>query len=285
MENGALLKASPRSPQRILASQFTLLSLNTFGIPFYLGWGRLLRLARELDQQPAHMLCLQELQQNFYASLLERMLRAHPHAIVHRNRLAPKGGLGAFSRIPPLHHDFEVYQDRGTWRSIGFADWALYKGVLFVHLRIDDHLVIVLNTHMHANYTGDWRRKNRLARLQHRQVLQLSRLIAEQPADALVILCGDLNFPRASFLYEELLSRTGLADPLAKDQRATYRPFPLVPSTWKVSLDYVLVRYPEWKKLTARANILPMEDTTKKLAFQRFLTDHCALTLQVGWES
>jgi hypothetical protein len=102
-------------------------------------------------------------------------------------------------------------------------------------------------------------------------------------SSALIVLCGDFNFPRASFLYEELVSQTRLTDPLQDDPRPTYRPFPLVPASWKISLDYLLLRIPEGRRFNIQADIVAFEGTTKKYARNRFLTDHCALTLKINW--
>ena len=266
-------------------SEFSLLSLNTFGIPFYLGWGRLVRLTRELDRLRVTAICLQEVQQNAYAPLVQRGLASYPHHIFERHRYAPKGGLAVFSRLPLAHHRFDVYQDRGAWHSISFADWALYKGILSVHLAVDDLQIIVLNTHLNANYTGAWHRENPLARIQTRQVEQLIRAIRSISNEALVIVCGDLNFPRASFLYEDLIIGGGLVDPMVDDQRSTYRPFPLVPSKWKISLDYVLYRPPVQQNVHVQADLLEIEDSAKRHPVQRFLTDHNALVLKIGWTS
>ncbi len=261
----------------------SLLSLNTFGVPFFLSWGRLTRLANELEQLGTKVICLQEIQQNAYASHLVNHLPAYPHRAIFPYLYAPKGGLGTFSRLPLNGQRFELYQDRGLRWLITFSDWALYKGILVTHLQIQGLDVFILNTHMNANYSGDWRRQNPLARIQLRQVQQLTRLVERIPAEALIILCGDFNFPRTSFLYEDLVTQNDLLDPLRDDPRPTYRPFPLVPSKWKTSLDYMLIRSPQGKDLDIQADIIALEDSTKKSAFQRFLTDHYALTLMVNW--
>ena len=268
---------------RSLTNEFSLLSLNTFGLPFYLGWRRLARLARELDDSDAAILCLQEIQQNAYVPLLSGSLETYPYQAVYPHVYAPKGGLGIYSRLPIARHRFDVYEDRGLRWLVTFSDWALYKGALIAELKVQEVDIVVVNTHLNANYTGDWRRKNQLAIIQHRQVQQLSRLVEELPADAFVIVCGDFNFPRDTFLYEELIRQNSLSDPLSDDPRPTYRPFPFVPASWNTSLDYVLFRAPHGSKYQVQADIVVLEDTEKEFAFQRFLTDHCALTLQVRW--
>jgi endonuclease/exonuclease/phosphatase family metal-dependent hydrolase len=192
--------------------EFSLLSLNTFGIPFYLGWERLGRLTRELDQLSTTVICLQEVQQNAYSPLLQKRLTTYPHSVIERHRYAPKGGLAVFSRIPIVQQRFEVYQFRGTWLSISFADWALYKGFLAVHFDVGGIPVIVMNTHLNANYSGVWHPANPMSQIQLRQVQQLTQAIHLLPEDAVVIICGDLNFPRTSFLYEELVGQNNLLD-------------------------------------------------------------------------
>jgi endonuclease/exonuclease/phosphatase family metal-dependent hydrolase len=266
-----------------LKYDLTVLSLNTFGVPFYLSWGRLARLVDKLEGMEPTVICLQEIQQNAYASLLVHRLPTYPYRAIFPYVFAPKGGLGTFSRLPLRGQQFELYQDRGLRWLITFSDWSLFKGVLIAILSLEGLDVFIINTHMNANYSGDWRPQNPLAHTQHQQVQQLARLVEGMPAEALIVLCGDFNFPRASFLYQELISQTGLFDLLRDDPRPTYRPFPLVPSKWNISLDYMLLRIPEGVDVSLEADIVQLEDTSQKSPFRRFLTDHHALTLTVSW--
>jgi endonuclease/exonuclease/phosphatase family metal-dependent hydrolase len=268
-----------------MKSEFSLLSLNSFGVPFFLSWGRLARLATELEGLGTTVICLQEIQQNAYVPLLTQRFKSYPHQAIFPYVYAPKGGLGTFSRLPLASKNFEPYRDRGLRWLITFSDWALFKGVLVTQLRVRELEILILNTHLNANYSGDWRRNNPLARVQHRQVQQLTHLVSQMPEDALVILCGDFNFPRTSFLYEELASHAGLIDPLHTDPRPTYRPFPLIPSKWKASLDYLFLRIPQGKVINLQADIVSVEDSTQTRSCKRFLSDHYALTLKIGLES
>jgi endonuclease/exonuclease/phosphatase family metal-dependent hydrolase len=265
--------------------EFSLLSLNTFGLPLYMGWGRLRRMARELNRLPATAICLQEVQQNAYVALLQRGLPDYPHHLFERHHFAPRGGLALFSRLPFAGRRFEVYQDRGGMFSISFIERLQHKGIQLAYFEIENLPVFVLNTHMNANYGGVWHPANHLTRILHSQVQQLNQAIHFLPQDALILICGDLNFPRNSFLYEELIAHNHLFDPLRDDPRATYRPFPLAPAKWNTSLDYVLVRRPAGMSVRAQADLLPIEDTAKQHPVQRFLTDHNALVLHVQWDS
>jgi endonuclease/exonuclease/phosphatase family metal-dependent hydrolase len=261
--------------------EFSLLTLNTYGVPFFLSTGRIARLASHLDRYPVQVICLQEIQQNAYAGVISQRLKAFPHRAIVPYTYAPKGGLGIFSRLPLEDCRFAAYPDRGLRWVVTFADWALYKGILVARLSVQGQTVLVVNTHMNANYTGHWHPKNSLAQVQRRQVGQLIRLVNDLPSQALVIVCGDLNFPPTSFLYEELITQGKLFDPLAGSQETTCRPFRLLPSFWNITLDYMLLRYPAGKSFQAHVDIVEVQDTNQKLAFRRFLTDHKALVLHI----
>src|SRR5581483_2540060 len=214
-----------------------------------------------------------------------RGLPDYPHFAFEMNRFAPKGGLYTAARVPMQSSRFIGYQNRGRALSSGFADWALQKGVLVSRLVVEGLEIIVMNTHLHANYAGNWSPEHPMAQIQQDQVEHLVQLVNEQPAYALVLVCGDFNFPRRSFLYDQLLRETALEDPLFGDTRPTYRPFPLIPSAkFSIPIDFCLVRQPLSRDLTLSADVVHVQDATRRLPHQRFLTDHNALTLQVVWE-
>jgi endonuclease/exonuclease/phosphatase family metal-dependent hydrolase len=260
---------------------FSLLSLNTFGIPFFLSLGRIKRLASELNRVSPTIVCLQEIQQNIYVPLLEKHLTEYSHLASFRHSYAPKGGLFTAS-IVSGSSEFHPFPNRGKPASIGFADWALYKGVLMTTLEIEGQRVVVMNTHLQANYLGNWDLSNEQARIELDQVRFLAELARVQPANAWVFACGDFNFPRATPPYDWMVAESDLTDPLADDPRPTYRPFPLVSAKWQMSLDYFFYRRPAGDQTPVRADIVPIENSTAGWYFQRFLTDHHALVLNIG---
>jgi endonuclease/exonuclease/phosphatase family metal-dependent hydrolase len=260
---------------------FNLLSLNTFGIPFFLSLGRIKRLASELNRVTPTVVCLQEIQQNVYLPLLEKHLTEYSHLASFRNRFAPKGGLFTASTLSGSS-EFHPFPNRGKPVSIGFADWALYKGVLVTNLEIQGSQVVVMNTHLQANYLGKWDVSNEQTQIELDQVKFLAELAQVQPPDAWVFACGDFNFPRETPPYELMVSSSGMSDPLMNDPRPTYRPFPLVSAKWKMSLDYFFYKRPDGDNTPVTADIVPIENSTAGWYFQRFLTDHHALVLNIG---
>ncbi len=261
----------------------SLLALNTFGLPFFLARPRLPRLIRELRRYPHSVLCLQEVQQNHYLRLLLRGLTGYMHFAYQPGRFAPKGGLLTAAQWPLERSRFAPYRQRGHWLSPAVGDRLLDKGLLTVHLHFHGLPVTVLNTHLNANYSGDWSPTNPFARVLREQVRQLAHWVRAQPQDNLVIVCGDFNFPRDSFLYAELLAESGLTDPLADDPRPTYRPFGPIPAKYALPIDFVLYRAPAGLAHSPSADIFPMEDSAQPGARRRFLSDHCALTLTLSW--
>ena len=260
---------------------FSLLSLNTFGVPFYLSTGRIRRLTAELNKLAPTVICLQEIQQNAYLALLEHSLTGYSQHAFFRNRLAPKGGLFIASTPAGMmkKNEFYPYPNQGRPLSIGFSDWALNKGVLLVSLQVQKYSIIVMNTHLQANYLGDWRLSNHQTQIQLDQVKFLVELIHAQKKDAWVIVCGDFNFPRQAPAYQQMSLQSGLTDAFADDPRPTYLPFPLVSAKWRTSLDYIFYRAPAGEDADVTADIIPIVNSTAKMPLQRFLTDHHALSL------
>lgn len=264
---------------------FSLLTLNSFGLPFFLGWRRMGILGRELNQREDTVLCLQEIQHDAYLPILKKRLTHYPNQCYQPNLLAPMGGLVTASRLPYIHHEFLPFPNRGKWYSIGVADWALRKGVLLSSLDVEGMKVIVLNTHLHANYAGKWTKEGMLAGIQSDQVKYLAELARAQSQDALVVICGDFNFPRDTFLYEELSEISGFIDPLKDDPRPTYRPVSFLASKWSVTLDFIFCRKPDKIDMAVTADILPIENSKAINNRSKFLSDHCALNLATHWRN
>jgi len=262
---------------------FSLLSLNTFGVPFYLSTWRIKHLSAELNHLAPTILCLQEIQQNTYLPLLHQGLTSYSQLTFFCNRFAPKGGLltASLPECKVLKNDFYPFPNQGQPLSIGFSDWALNKGVLLVSLEVHERCFIIMNTHLQANYLGDWRPSNRQTKIQLDQVTYLVELIHAQPKDAWVIVCGDFNFPRQAPAYQHMFSHSGLTDALANDPRSTYQPFPLVSAKWRTSLDYIYYRAPAGETADSTADIIPVVNSAARRPFQRFLTDHHALILNI----
>lgn len=263
--------------------ELTLITFNCFGVPTPITKRRLRTLAATLNNGPATLVCLQEVQAHGYRRLLQGAATAfesHAHApLTH----APRGGLLTLSRTLIEHQAFVQFRDRELWYTPAVTDWLLHKGMLLARTSIAGQQVIAINTHLNANYSGDWRETNSFAQLEWKQLQQLADLVREQPADALVLVSGDFNIPRMSWLYDRFIERSGLVDPRAADPRPTYRPRRGMPARYTQTIDFALLRPPVGVTVEA-SSTLCFEDAVPLLGGGvAYLSDHIGIRLDVVW--
>lgn len=242
---------------------------------------RLLTLAQELEHRSHQVVCLQEIQLNRYQELLVRDCPSYPYSFYEPYLHCPKGGLLTLSRVP-MSKRFEPYDERGLWYTPMFMDKLLYKGMLIHSFLWAGLPMVVINTHILANYVGDWHRHGMYARYEEKQLKQLAQTVKSQPSDAVVIVVGDFNIPRGSRLYQNLLENSGLTDPLSGDLRPTLRVPPGIPSHYALPIDYALVRLPETTPFNVHCDI---SLTNKYKIHNRrhdYLSDHNAVEIHLS---
>lgn len=262
----------------------SLLTFNCFGAPGFYTARRLRRLARELNHAAYDIVCLQEVQTHAYRRLLTKQSHAaYPHQAYQPFIHAPMGGLLTLSRQSIDSSQFTLYRERGLWYTPAITDWILHKGILTTRLKRNGLDIVVLNTHLTANYTGDWGRNNPFARQEHGELMQLAEAVQAQPADTLVIASGDFNIPRGSWLYDSFLAATGLVDPLAGDTRPTFRPHKGMGARYAAPIDFTFVRAPAGAVFTLNSD-LQFQDKVQT-SRPRHLSDHNAVELQVMWNA
>jgi endonuclease/exonuclease/phosphatase family metal-dependent hydrolase len=263
---------------------FSLITLDCFGAAAPYTRRRLAALAHELNQGMAHVVCLQEVQAHAHRRLLVRGCATYPAYAFAPFIHAPKGGLLTLSRLPIEQSHFTLYRQRGHWYTPAIADWVLHKGVLATRMTLDGVPISVLNTHLNANYSGDWRRQNRYARYEWQQLQQLAEVVAEQPPENLLIVVGDFSIPRGSWLYRDFLALTGLIDPMARDKRPTFRPPRGVPARYAVPIDFTLVRPARLPNFRAEARLCFEEKVTVPGGRRQvYVSSHLGIELRVAW--
>ncbi|MBX3063163.1 MAG: endonuclease/exonuclease/phosphatase family protein [Anaerolineae bacterium] len=245
---------------------------------------RLRALGDTLCRLDADVICLQEVQAHPYRRLLVRLCaEQYPHHAFAPFLHAPKGGLLTLSRHPISESRFVLYRERGLWYTPALADWILHKGVLFTHLQYGAFPVTILNTHLTANYSGDWSPRNRFALHEWEQLQQLADLVSTQSADTLVLVMGDFNIPRGSWLSDQFLERSGLIDPLAGDQRPTFRLMPGMPSRYLAAIDFNLYRAPSGLELSVQSDLCFEQKYTLSDGRTAYLSDHIGVELRQTW--
>ena len=255
----------------------SLLTLNCFGTPVPRARRRLLALASQLEGSNIQLVCLQEVQLVYYQRLLIRACASYPFQAYEPHLHSPKGGLVTLSRVPLTTHQFETYGEQGRWYLPTAMDRFLRKGMLISSLHWDGVPVVVINTHVLANYNGDWERQGVFARMQEKQLLQLAEIVKVQPSDALVVVVGDFNVPRGSRLYTNFLLWTGLTDTLAEDRRPTHRPPRGVPAHYSLPIDFVFVRVPPTLPLQIACDLRFSDKLEVSHRYHDYLSDHNAI--------
>jgi endonuclease/exonuclease/phosphatase family metal-dependent hydrolase len=262
---------------------FSLLTLNCFGVPTPTTHARLLTLARELNARDYQVVCLQEVQSHAYRRLLVRACASYPHAAYAPFVHAPKGGLLTLAQLPIVKFQFTLYRSRQVPDPLSLMDWLLHKGILTTRLEYVGVPIVVLNTHMNANYSGNWDRRNRYTRGEAEQLRELAEVVRAQPPEALVVAIGDFNFPRDSWLYDKFLAESGMIDPLAGDTRPTVRAPLSFSERYSLPIDFAFVRAPRLAGLRIESELRFVEQVLISNR-PRFLSDHVGVELRVGWD-
>jgi endonuclease/exonuclease/phosphatase (EEP) superfamily protein YafD len=141
--------------------------------------------------------------------------------------------------------------------------------------------MVIINTHILANYVGDWERYGMYARVEETQLRQLAETVREQPADSIVIVVGDFNIPRGGKLYQNFLASSGLTDPLAGDTRPTLRVLPGVPTRFCLPIDYIPTRIPETFSLRIDCDLCLSDKYWIDHWHQAYLSDHHGIELRI----
>lgn len=264
-----------------MSKPFSLLTLNCFGLWLPGTKQRLLALTRELEKSSYQVVCLQEIQLHQYQELLVRECSSYPYAYDERYVHCPKGGLLTLSRIPISTKSFQPYQERGLWYTPMLLDRLFYKGMLITKLSWESIPVTIINTHILANFAGDWKRRGMYARVEEKQLRELAKTVRAQPTDSLIVVVGDFNIPRGSSLYYDFIERSGLTDPLAGDGRPTLRAPFRVSLQDTLSIDYALFRSPKECSLKVNCDLCFVEKYPIRQSQHNYLSDHYGIEIQI----
>ena len=268
-----------------MSSPFSLLTFNCFGLGLPGTQQRLLALARELEKSPYQVVCLQEIQLHRYQELLVGSCSSYPYAYFERYVHGPKGGLLTLSRVPFTDKSFIPYAERGLWYTPMLLDRLFYKGMSITKLTWENIPMIIINTHILANFAGDWKRNGMYARVEVKQLRELAETVRTQPEDALIVVVGDFNVPRRSVLYDEFMQFSGLTDPLADDTRPTLRTPVEVPAPHSLAIDYALFRLPKDRKLQIVSELCFSSRYQISMNRRGYLSDHDGVQLKISQET
>ena len=266
-------------------AQFTVLTMNALGLPVPVPGlrRRLGALGRVLAASAADVVCLQEVGRWRHLTLLRQDDEAWPHAIAFAYPYAPKGGLVTLSRPTVVAPNYQAFKERGRPVGMHAAERFQGKGVLKTPILVGDQWVVILNTHLAANYSAQWSYINPYTKVERAQMREVAALVAAIPPETLVVVAGDFNVPRGSWLYHEFLAATGLHDPLAQSREPTYRPLPGMPARAAQALDHIFIRAPAGLAVQAQAELCFREQMLLAPGLTGYLSDHLGVRLTLSW--
>jgi endonuclease/exonuclease/phosphatase family metal-dependent hydrolase len=258
-----------------MGTSLRVLTLNTYNSRLVGRLGARRRALGEiLDRSLFDVVCLQEIVWRWNVTELRAICRTYPHAACAAHGPVATGGLVTLSRWPIVEHRYAAYRVR-TARRRPRPDWFLRKGLLITRLAIAGHPVTVVNTHLLANVDGDWSRTNRHSLALRAELRQLAEELATVDAAVPMLVMGDFNVPRDSWLLDEFLATAGLRDVLAGDTRPTYRLAPGLHAT--TAIDHFLVRPSPSQSLLASATLAFEEPIVLPGDRPVHLSDHCGI--------
>ena len=248
---------------------FRVLTFNTL----FSGQVRLRRraLGDILDRSELDVVCLQEVLWRWGVVEIRDICSTLPNVAYAAQGPMTTGGLVTLSRWPIAQHRYVVYQVR-TARRRPRIDWFLRKGLLVTRCVIAGQPVTVVNTHLMANSDGDWSRTNRYSIALRAELLQLAQELAAVDAGVPMLVMGDFNVPRGSWLFDEFVATTGLRDVMAGDARPTFRPTPRLRTV--PAIDHLLVRSSASHKIVAHARLVFEEPVSLPGNRSVHLSDH-----------
>jgi endonuclease/exonuclease/phosphatase family metal-dependent hydrolase len=159
----------------------------------------------------------------------------------------------------------------------------LHKGILVAHLDVAGSPVVVVNTHLLANYSADWSEHNGYARQQRAELHQLVQVLNEVGHDPLVTVVGDFNVPSGASIYQEFVRASALQDILGEKPEPTYRCPSYWPDRYVQALDHVLVRPPSGSSAQANAHLVFRDKTRLVDGKLAYLSDHFGIEAHIEY--
>ncbi|WP_405061185.1 endonuclease/exonuclease/phosphatase [Kribbella sp. NBC_01505] len=258
--------------------QLTVASLNTRGMPLRgsrLG-ERYAAIGGVFEASEVDVVNFQEVLTYYHLRQLLRAMPSYRFVSFRRSLAGPAGGLLTLSRTAIARTDYARFPLPAVASAVGLPRLsrrkARLKGVLVTSLSG----VAVVNTHLLANFDGDWSETNRYYRLQHEQLSTLGRVVAAVTEPA--VISGDFNIARDSRLYRNFLRDTGLRDAFGNDCPPTFHALYLHSNQTAHCIDFMLLSTPA---ITVNSAQLTFTAQLPMPGGPDYLTDHLGLQARV----
>ncbi|WP_237771341.1 endonuclease/exonuclease/phosphatase family protein [Kribbella sp. ALI-6-A] len=216
-------------------------TLNTRGTPVRRSQlaGRYGAIGAAFEASDVDIVNVQEVHSYYHLHLLKTAMPSYGEVNYRPSLLGPAGGLVTFVRGSVAargYHRLPIGAGLEAPRWSRAA--APFKGMLLT--RLDRPGVWLANTHLLANYDGDWSDDSRFTPVHQGQLESLARMI--QKLDDPIIMCGDFNVARESSPFEAFCRRTGLVDAFAGHCPPTFHSEYLEAGKTAHCIDFMLLR-------------------------------------------
>lgn len=262
--------------------QFSLVTFNAFGTPFY-GSNikhqflrtkishRFKKIGQLLNDSGADVLCFQEVFSFRHLNRLKVELTKYPYCVYQKFLIAPRGGLIIFSKHPVKKFSYIDFTTGGKYWDRSITSRLTKRGALVI--TFENLPLTIINTHPVQNSSGRWDSENKYVQIIQSQLDQLIKICNEINGD--YILAGDFNMPHDSNLYAYFQTQLPAVDVFKNDTRPTYIEEYLFGKRKAERLDYIFYNGKHLALMHAKHVF------NKKVALESgvmtYLSDHIAL--------
>jgi endonuclease/exonuclease/phosphatase family metal-dependent hydrolase len=186
----------------------------------------------------------QEVLTYYHLRQLEKALPSFAAVSYRQSLVGPAGGVVTLSRRPVDGTRYRRFPMLSAAETSGVSRLTRFKaplkGALITRLVEPD--VSIVNTHLLANFDGDWSQTNRFYPVHRSQLAGLARVVSSVPGPA--IISGDFNISRESTLHRDFLAETELIDAFGGQCPPTFHADFLEAGKTPQCIDFVLLAGP-----------------------------------------
>ena len=177
----------------------------------------------------------QEVLSYYHLRVLTKHLPSFRHAVQRPSAAGPAGGLVTMSRRRVIGREFRRFPlAPGVRLPFRARVGAPLKGILTT--RLAEPGVRIMNTHLVANFDGDWSPQSRYYELHRQQLATLASVVGSGP----LVVSGDFNVARDSSLFEDFMAASRLGDAFGGECPPTFRSEYLGPGQLSRCIDFLL---------------------------------------------
>lgn len=235
---------------------------------------RINKIGELLEKEQADVILLQEVHTYLVLNLLKTKLRSYPYLAYKQYVYGPRGGLVIFSKHPFEHLEYTNYKRKGSLLNKSVVAHIIQNGILTI--KIKKQPIYFLNTYITPNMDYNFTKNNRFARYIEYQLRQLAYVIKQFSSQGDVIIGGDFNTDKKSYLYKTFTELSKTTDIFEKDTMPTkHQEF--YPAHIQVErLDY-LFHFGKTKPTVISSEHLFTKKIPLKNGDFSYLSDHVAL--------